>query len=391
MKKSILFIDQFREVTGGQIVLQSLVTVAQDAGYRVGVLAPMGGGLEAALKARWGERIDHYDLHELSLQSGQKGWRDAVRLLAFSFYLLRFLPMLSSYGVIYVNGGRLTLPFALLSLLAFRPRWIYHLHLCHSRLEKRLLSLIARLPRTGSVVLASSYIQEDFARARPEIASNGRVCVIENCLNPPFSELPFVDRFTSRSAPLNVALIGRVSPVKGHALLPGLARALPNLQFTIIGRIAPDQREFADSLFTGAPSNLAYAGETANLPDTINRLPVHISIVPSRWEEPFGLVSIESMAASCITLVSDRGMLPHIAACTGAWCFHDDEELAAMLTRLREMPRAELREIAAQQHASVIRQFGFGDFRRRILRVIAPDAVCHTDVLLSAPAASPTS
>ena len=387
MKKSILFIDQFREVTGGQVVLQALVQVAQEAGYCVGVLAPMGGGLEAALKARWGEKIQRHDLDELSLQSGRKGWRDALRLLGFSFYLLRFLRLISSYGVIYVNGGRLALPFALLSLLTIRPRWIYHLHLCHSGLEKRLLSLIARLPRTGSMVLASRFIQEDFARERPEIAGNERVCVIENCLNPPFTALPFVDRFTTRGTELTVALIGRVSPVKGHALLPALARALPDLQFTSIGRIAPDQIAFAETLFVGAPSNLLHAGETADLPGLIDRMPVHLSIVPSRWEEPFGLVSIESMAASCITLVSDRGMLPHIAACTGAWCFHDEEELVAMLTRLRGMPRTELREIAAQQHASVMRQFGFDDFRRKVLRVIAPDAVGEAGTLRPALAA----
>ena len=379
-QKSILFIDQFREVTGGQIVLQGLVLATQEDGYRIGVLAPMGGGLEKALKASWGDTVALHDLHELSLQSGRKGWRDALRLLAFSFYLLRFQRLISSYEVVYVNGGRLALPFALLSLFTRRSRWIYHLHLCHSDLEKSLLCVIARLPLTCSVVLASRFIQEDFMRARQEIASNGRVCVVENCLNPPFTELPFVDRFTTRGAALTVALIGRVSPVKGHALLPGLARALPDLQFTFIGRIAPDQMEFAESLLTGAPPNLFYAGETANLPDLIDRMPVHISIVPSRWEEPFGLVAIESMAASCITLVSDRGMLPYIAARTGAWCFHDDAELAAMLTQLHAMPREELCEIAARQQASVARHFGFDDFRRKILHVIAPNAAGETNL-----------
>ncbi len=116
MEKSILFVDQFREITGGQVVLQSLVKVARDEGYRVGVLAPMGGALESVLQKRWDREVARYDLHELALQSGRKGWRDALRLLAFSFYLLRFLRLVSSYEVIYVNGGRLALPCALLSL-----------------------------------------------------------------------------------------------------------------------------------------------------------------------------------------------------------------------------------------------------------------------------------
>jgi glycosyltransferase involved in cell wall biosynthesis len=378
--KSILFVDQFREVTGGQVVLQSLVKVTREAGYRVGVLAPMGGGLERALEERWGDQVARHDLHELSLQSGRKGWRDAVRLLGFGLYLLKFLRLVSRYEIVYVNGGRLALPFALLSLLTFRTRWIYHLHLCHSGLEKRLLSFVARSPRTSRVVLASRFILEDFARQQPEVSGNSRICVVENCLNLPFTGLPFVDRFSTGDARLTVALIGRISPVKGHAVLPGLARALPELDFTFIGRAAPDQGAFLQALLADAPSNLSYSGESPNLPSLIDLLPVHISIVPSRWEEPFGLVSIESMAASCLTLVSDRGMLPHIAARTGAWCFHDDEELAAMLARLSTMPRAELKNIAENQHASVNRLFGFDDFRRTILRVISQETDSDSSV-----------
>ena len=309
--KSILFIDQFREVTGGQIVLQALVRATQEDGCRVGVLAPMGGGLEKALQARGGDTVARHDLHELSLQSGRKGWRDAWRLLAFSVYLLRFLRLVCRYELVYVNGGRLALPCALLSLIAPRTRWIYHVHLCHSGLEKRLLSLIARLPRTARIVMASRYILDDFVRQRPEIARHPRVCVVQNCLNAPFDELPFDgERFRSTDDPLTVALIGRVSPVKGHDLFLPLARKFPGLRFVFIGRTAPDQQEFLRSLLAGAPSNLTYLGESTDLPSLLHRLPVHVSVVPSRWEEPFGLVAIESMAASCFTPGLRQGDAP---------------------------------------------------------------------------------
>ena len=379
-QKSILFIDQFREVTGGQIVLQALVRATQEDGYRVGVLAPMGGGLEKALQARCGDSVALHDLHELSLQSGRKGWRDALRLLAFSVYLLRFLRLVSGYGLVYVNGGRLALPCALLSLIAPRTRWVYHVHLCHSGLEKRLLALIARLPRTARIVMASRYILDDFVRQRPGIAHHPRVCVVQNCLNAPFSELPFAsERFRSPGDPLTVALIGRVSPVKGHDLFPRLAREFPDLRFVFIGRTAPDQQDFLQSLLAGAPSNLTYLGESTDLPSLLHRLPVHFSVVPSRWEEPFGLVAIESMAASCFTLVSGQGMLPRIATETGAWCFRSDEELGSMLATLRATPGAELARLASRQHASVLRRFGFDDFRRNVLRAIAPEPASATD------------
>ena len=379
MKRSILFIDQFREVTGGQIVLQALVRATREEGYRVGVLAPLGGGLEAALRAHGGgETVALHDLRELSLQSGRKGWRDAWRLLVFTIYLLRFLRLVSGYGLVYVNGGRLALPCAMLSLLAPRSRWIYHVHLCHSGLEKRLLGWIARLPRTAKIVMASQYILDDFAREHPGIARDPRVCVVQNCLNAPFDDLPFArDRFQQPGDPLTVALIGRISPVKGHDLFLSMAREFPDLRFVFIGRTAPDQQDFLRALLAGAPPNLTYLGESRDLPSLLDSLPVHLSIVPSRWEEPFGLVAIETMAASCLTLVSNRGMLPHIAAATGAWCFRDDRELGGMLAKLRTMSREELAELASRQHANTLQKFGFEDFRRNILRAIAPEQASH--------------
>ena len=112
---------------------------------------------------------------------------------------------------------------------------------------------------------------------------------------------------------MTVALIGRVSPVKGQDVLPKLARRFPDLRFVMIGPVTEENRPFFDSLFADAPANLVYGGETDDLLRTLDQYDVELSLVPSRWDEPFGLVSIESMAASCLTLVSNRGMLPHIA------------------------------------------------------------------------------
>ncbi len=45
--------------------------------------------------------------------------------------------------------------------------------------------------------------------------------------------------------------------------------------------------------------------------DTIRRIrKASISVIPSRWEEPLGRVAIESGAAGCATIISDKGGLP---------------------------------------------------------------------------------
>ena len=35
-----------------------------------------------------------------------------------------------------------------------------------------------------------------------------------------------------------------------------------------------------------------------------------ISVVPSRWEEPFGRTAMESAAYGCATIISNKGGLP---------------------------------------------------------------------------------
>jgi glycosyltransferase involved in cell wall biosynthesis len=362
MSGSVLFIDQFGEVAGGQVVLQALIRAARADGRRVAVLAPMGGALEKALRQAWDGEVELHAMRPLSLRHRRKGVGDLLLLVGWCLYALRFLRLVAGFDVVYVNGARLALPFFLLSLLTWRPRWCYHLHLCHSGVEKRLFSLIAAGPRTHALVMASRFIHKDFLAARPN-CRRARLRVLENCLGANFADLPFSDRFSPRRGPLTVALIGRVVAYKGHEVLPRLARRFPEIRFVIIGACTAETGALLEDLRQPSLPNLEYLGETDDLPALIEREAVHISLVPSRWEEPFGLVSIESMAASCITLVSNRGMLPCIAAATGAWCFADDQQLVAMIDQLRLMGVAGLQALARRQFENTQRLYGFPAFQ----------------------------
>ena len=370
MGKRILLVDQFGEITGGQVVLQALISAAHDGGYSVGILAPMGGALETTLRAAWGDKVDYFHLDEAHFTSGRKGLRDVVRMVAYCWYVLRFWRLVSGFDAVYVNSGRLALPFFLLSKLTKKPRWYYHIHLCHSGIEKRLLALVAGSRRTSHFVMASNFIRDEFARASRVFSLNSNVSVVQNCLVHPFSDLAERDRFTDEAGPLTVALIGRVSPVKGHDVLPGLARRFPDMRFVIIGPVTEENRAFFDGLFADAPANLVYGGKTGDLLGTLDQYNVQLSLVPSRWDEPFGLVSIESMAASCLTLVSNRGMLPDIARTTGAFCFQSDAELVEMLERFRTTPRALLHRLAREQYQKAQRFFSFDDFRQKVLAIL---------------------
>jgi hypothetical protein len=150
------------------------------------------------LREQWGDELNLHHLKEIRLSSARKGLGDAARLAAYCRYILRFRKLASEYDAVYVNGARLALPFFLLSKLTAKPRWYYHVHLCHTAPEKRLLGFIANSKRTAQVIMASKYIQEDFSQSSGMSVSNSRISVVENCLNHPFSDLPGQDRFGDR-------------------------------------------------------------------------------------------------------------------------------------------------------------------------------------------------
>jgi len=73
-------------------------------------------------------------------------------------------------------------------------------------------------------------------------------------------------------------------------------------------------------------------------------------LVPSKWEEPFGVVVLEGMACGCTPIVSDGGGLPDAVGKAGLMFRKGDvDDLADKMSLIRENPvlRNQLREHAA--------------------------------------------
>jgi len=73
--------------------------------------------------------------------------------------------------------------------------------------------------------------------------------------------------------------------------------------------------------------------DRANLPDELRKAQIHV--VPSRWDEPFGLVTLEGMACGLATIASRTGGTPEVVGDAGL-AFERDatEELASHLMQL---------------------------------------------------------
>jgi glycosyltransferase involved in cell wall biosynthesis len=79
---------------------------------------------------------------------------------------------------------------------------------------------------------------------------------------------------------------------------------------------------------------LGHVGRDA-LPDAFRA--AHIHVVPSRWDEPFGLTTLEGMACGLCLVASRTGGTPEVVGDAGLLFERDSvNDLAAQLTRLMQ-------------------------------------------------------
>ncbi len=215
-------------------------------------------------------------------------------------------------------------------------------------------SLLARL---AAVVTVSSFLAH---RLTDGVADPPRQPVtIPNSID--FSLLPPHGERTSV-----IVFSGRVVPEKGvDAFVAACARALPQLpgwHAEIIG---------ADRFRTDAPDTaFVRAVRTAALATGVRMLGYRdhaevlaalsraaIAVVPSRWEEPFGLAALEAMACGAPLVCSARGGLPEVAG--DAALYIDPEDPAGFAEALVALANDPPRRLAlAEAGRARSRRFG---------------------------------
>lgn len=355
----VLLVDQTPQLWGGQTVLRQAVDAYRTDGWRVSVLAPAGGDLERAIAEDHGGDVPFQPLDVPAFTAGRKTPADVLRLLLLTRRFRRYRPLLAEADLVHVNGPRLWLPVD--RALGRDPRagLVLHVHLDHSGAEKRLLgSILRRRPR--SLALAVSPFVHRRLREHPALAGLPNVDVLENALPKP--PPPFRDRFADR--PLRtLAIAGRIGAEKGQLVLLDLAPRFPDLEFLVIGAADPVGRPIEERLRREAPANVRLLGRVRDLAATLDREEAQAILVPSTWEEPFGLVAVEAMAASCLTGVRERGGLVDIAEATGADSFDDDEDLARVVGEWAGLDPSALAHRARDQHARTAERFSPGEWR----------------------------
>jgi glycosyltransferase involved in cell wall biosynthesis len=155
----------------------------------------------------------------------------------------------------------------------------------------------------------------------------------------------------------DLVFVGRLIPEKGADLLLEAAAALlpRSLTVTIVGD-GPMRAELeARAKNLGIQEMVCFSGakQGGELARILNRH--RIQVVPSRWQEPFGIVTLEGIACGCAVVGSDGGGLPDAIGPCGVTFRNDNaSELARALGELLD-DDAKRQELGAAAAAHLAR------------------------------------
>ncbi len=331
----VVLLDQYAGLGGGQRILMDLAEAFRQAGHRVTVFLPGRGTASESLESAG------FPVRPLPIPDMTPGRKPISQKLAYPIHargaakvLRRFLEG-DAADLIYANAPRAFLP-AVLAARHTRTPVTCGLHLIFERgLEHRLLNWCFGRPEVRHVVFCSSAVAAPF---RALCGDKGRT--IFYWVSPRFLKQP-PERAAARQGfgllphDLAVGVLGRISRTKGQrlfleALLP-LLPAYPRLKLLVAGAADfedPAEEARVRAAAAGAdPSRVVITGRMVESMAFLDALDV--LVVPSLWEEPFGLVAVEGMARTLPVVVTRSGGLPEIVE-HGVTGFHAEKDAVAL-------------------------------------------------------------
>jgi glycosyltransferase involved in cell wall biosynthesis len=194
-----------------------------------------------------------------------------------------------------------------------------------ARQRRRLLDRLAR------VVVISDWMARRFLDSVGP--ANRPPALLPNCID--FAELP--DPLPDAEREKLILFVGRLVHNKGtdtFVAASGLAlRKLPGWRVVAIGAnsLSADSAEtnFLRGVHEAARgTGIEFAGYRGHADTMAMMARAAIVVMPSRWNEPFGLVALEALANGAALICSPRGALPEVAG--DAAVYVDPEDVAAL-------------------------------------------------------------
>lgn len=363
MKKKLHFFDQYGFIGGGQTVLLESIHAAVSHGFEVELHAPEGP-LFDEIRERFGEKVRIAPISLPEVSHGRKNLFELYKLIAFNFSTFSKLIKSVKIDITYINGGRLFLLGFLMAL--FRRSYVYlHLHIAPTKIEILLFRIAIRLNFLRAIIVNSPFIEDLTTK---KIGEKRKLQLVENELPEKFSEIKF--RPPAFQGKIISITPGVIRPEKGQDLVVKIAPLFPNSEFHIIGRVGEGAEEWFSKLKELAPANVIFHPATHDIINFFRQTDSNVCLIPSKWDEPFGLVAVEGMACSCVTIVTNKGGLRSIADRTGAIMFKNEEELIEALRKLQNLTLQNFHDLAKAQYTSTQQIFGGRTYGERLMKVV---------------------
>lgn len=314
----ILFVDQNSSLGGGQRVLLDLMSWSLANGHSPFLMLPEEGYVTKAASEKG---IPFFVFPFPGMTAGTK---NLFEKMAYPLRCVRASNRISDIAdelkadLVFANGPRIFLPCVMAGKGAGIPVHL-QLHLLFEKgLEKMLISHLLKSDVVRSAVACSNKVSAPFASVKPGKMRTVPYWVSPEFLSEPSRRAEIRSRLGLGGPDIAVGVIGRISPTKGqrlflNALLPLLA-IHPSLHLVVAGSSDFENKKEEDGIKKLASGFLG--GERVRFTGMIEGKDFYdgmdILVVPSMWEEPFGLVSVEGMARSLPLVVTRSGALQEI-------------------------------------------------------------------------------
>lgn len=315
MKKNILFIDQNSSLGGGQRVLLDLIQFYLSKGFNPSLMLPSEGYVSNFISS-WGIPFSTIPLPQMSA-----GKKTIYEKISYPFYSLKCAEAIENFAyfkevdLIFANGPRVFLPSVIAGKRVSKPVH-FQLHLLfQSGIEKRLITKLLKTDTVKSAVACSNTVFEPFKNILPQKMSVIPYWVSLQFLTEKNRREELRKQYFLLDNQIVIGVIGRISPTKGQIFF--LNSLLPLLEerkeiVLLFGGFSdfenPDEEKKLQELAQNSPfkERIKILGMVEGLDfyDAID-----ILVVPSLWEEPFGLVAVEGMARKLPLVVTRSGAL----------------------------------------------------------------------------------
>jgi glycosyltransferase involved in cell wall biosynthesis len=241
-----------------------------------------------------------------------------LRFLEDSYYFLRFIHK--------VDKASIVIGYSCPSLLLFRPHKT--IIIMQSIEPAWLVKLFYQRYRQGTFLFCSHNLKQQFLKLYPKLSSN-HLSVLYNAIDHSFY-LPSSKPIPSRQ--LHLLYASAWVPQKGlHLVLEALAKMSPDSRKHLHLTIASDEKLwYQDAYSPWSAYQKKLRQELSDKPYITclhGVLPQQMPLIyanhdyllfPSIWEEPFGLIILESLASGLPVIAFAKGAIPEIVSAHNA-------------------------------------------------------------------------